>query len=41
MSGLLIDIEFLKKIKLNYPEIIILGDGTQFLGGHFFNFQDY
>ena len=40
MSGLLIDIEFLKKIKLNYPEIIILGDGTQFLGGHFFNFQD-
>ena len=40
MSGLLIDIEFLKKIKLNYPEIIIIGDGTQFLGGHFFNFQD-
>lgn len=40
VSGLLIDIEFLKKIKLNYPEIIIIGDGTQFLGGHFFNFQD-
>jgi len=40
ISGLLIDIEFLKKIKLNYPEIIIIGDGTQFLGGHFFNFQD-
>ncbi len=39
-SGLLIDIDFLKKIKLNYPEIIIIGDGTQFLGGHFFNFQD-
>ena len=39
-SGLLIDIEFLKKIKLNYPEIIIIGDGTQYLGGHFFNFQD-
>ena len=40
ISGFLIDIEFLKKIKLKFPEIIIIGDGTQFLGGHFFNFQD-
>ena len=40
ISGLLIDIEFLKKIKLKFPEIIIIGDGTQFLGGHLFNFQD-
>ena len=40
ISGFLIDVEFLKKIKLKFPEIIIIGDGTQFLGGHFFNFQD-
>lgn len=40
ISGLLIDIEFLKKIKIKFPEIIIMGDGTQFLGGHLFNFQD-
>ena len=40
VSGLLIDIEFLKKIKLKFPEIIIIADGTQFLGGHLFNFQD-
>ena len=40
ISGLLIDIEFLKKIKIKFPDIIIMGDGTQFLGGHLFNFQD-
>jgi len=40
ISGLLIDLDFLKKIKQNNPKIIIIGDGTQFLGGHVFNFED-
>jgi selenocysteine lyase/cysteine desulfurase len=38
-SGLLIDIKFLKKIKKEYPNLILVGDGTQFLGGHNFNFD--
>ena len=38
-SGLLIDIKFLKKIKNQYPNLILVGDGTQFLGGHNFNFD--
>jgi cysteine desulfurase/selenocysteine lyase len=38
-TGLLIDLEFLKKIKKNYPNLILIGDGTQFLGGHFFHFD--
>ena len=38
-SGLLIDINFLKKLKCQYPDLIIIGDGTQFLGAHNFDFN--
>ena len=39
-SGLLIDQDFLKKLKLNYPDLLIVGDGTQFLGAHEFHFDN-
>ena len=35
-SGLLIDHDFLKQLKRKYPNLIIVGDGTQFLGAHRF-----
>lgn len=38
-SGLLIDFEALKRLKANHPNLLILGDGTQFIGGLPFNFQ--
>ena len=38
-SGLLIDIDFLRKLKSQYPDLIIIGDGTQFLGAHHFEFK--
>ena len=38
-SGLFIDMEFLKNLKLQYPSLILIADGTQFLGGHHFNFD--
>lgn len=39
-SGLLIDQEFLKKIRTHYPELVIIGDATQFLGAHEFQFDE-
>jgi len=38
-SGLLIDQEFLFSLKKEYPSLIIIGDGTQFLGAHPFHFD--
>ena len=38
-TGLFIDMEFLKHIKEQYPNLILIGDGTQFLGAHHFNFD--
>ncbi len=38
-SGLLIDIDFLRQLKSQYPDLIIIGDGTQFLGAHHFEFK--
>lgn len=38
-SGLLVDIDFLKQIKQQYPNLILVGDGTQFLGAHLFHFD--
>ena len=38
-TGLLIDFDFLKTLKENYPNLILIGDGTQFLGAHVFNFE--
>ena len=29
-TGLLIDINFLKSLKLKYPNLILIGDGTNF-----------
>ena len=39
-SGLLIDQNFLKRIKKEYPHLILVGDGTQFLGAHEFHFDE-
>ena len=38
-SGLLIDQEYLFRLKKEYPSLIIIGDGTQFLGAHPFHFD--
>jgi selenocysteine lyase/cysteine desulfurase len=38
-SGLLFDMEFLKVIKKEFPSLIILVDGTQFVGAEPFNFN--
>lgn len=37
-SGIKIDLSFIKKLKENYPELLIVGDGTQFCGTNAFNF---
>ncbi len=39
-SGIMIDLNFLKRLKQAHPNLIIIGDGTQFLGTTNFNFQD-
>lgn len=39
-NGLQIDLSFLKELKRKYPELIIVLDGTQFLGTDSFNFDD-
>lgn len=38
-TGLLISESFLKQLKQKYPELLIIGDGTQFLGAHYFHFD--
>jgi cysteine desulfurase/selenocysteine lyase len=38
-SGLSIDHKFLKRIKEVFPDLLIIGDGTQFLGAHEFQFD--
>lgn len=40
ISGILIDLEFLKQLKLKYPKLILIADGTQFLGTQNFNFEE-
>ena len=37
-SGILIDIDWLTKIKAAFPDLLILIDGTQFIGAHSFDF---
>lgn len=39
-SGLYFDLEVLKKIKVLYPEVLILLDGTQFLAAEQYSFDD-
>ncbi|MFQ3340838.1 MAG: cysteine desulfurase/selenocysteine lyase [Flavobacteriaceae bacterium] len=38
-TGMLIDFEFLKRMKEKHPQLLIIGDGTQFLGAHAFDFS--
>lgn len=39
LSGIKIDFDFLKKLKNTYPELLIIGDSTQYLGTEKFSFQ--
>ncbi|MFH6604575.1 aminotransferase class V-fold PLP-dependent enzyme [Maribacter algicola] len=40
LTGIKIDLEFLKKVKSEFPEIIIIADGTQFCGAESFDFEN-
>lgn len=40
VNGIRIDMDFLKSLKREYPELIIIADGTQFCGTTDFNFED-
>lgn len=39
ISGLRMDDEFIQKLKATYPDLLLIGDGTQFLGTTNFNFE--
>ncbi len=38
-SGIKIDLNFLKDLKIEFPDLLIIGDGTQFLGTTNFDFE--
>ena len=40
VNGIRIDLNFLKTLKRDFPELIIIADGTQFCGTTDFNFED-
>lgn len=40
LDGFSIDLEFLKKIKILYPHVLIIADGTQFCGSTNFDFDN-
>ena len=40
VSGIAIDMDFLKSLKKDFPDLIIIADGTQFCGTTDFNFED-
>tara|TARA_B100001146_G_scaffold215005_1_gene216885 strand:+ start:232 stop:1311 length:1080 start_codon:yes stop_codon:yes gene_type:complete len=40
VSGIKIDLDFLKQLKKENPNLLIVGDGTQFCGTEVFNFQE-
>jgi selenocysteine lyase/cysteine desulfurase len=40
ISGILIDLDFLKTLKLKHPQLLLIADGTQFLGTQNFNFEE-
>jgi len=40
VNGIQIDMDFLKSLKKDFPELIIIADGTQFCGTTDFNFED-
>ncbi|MBO0322782.1 aminotransferase class V-fold PLP-dependent enzyme [Muricauda sp. CAU 1633] len=39
ISGVKIDLDFLKELKKDFPSLLIIGDGTQFCGTEPFNFE--
>ena len=40
ISGIRIDLEFLKKLKVQFPDLIVIADGTQFIGVEEFRFRE-
>ena len=40
LSGIKINLEFLKRLKAYHPDLLLLGDGTQFLGTSRFSFAE-
>ena len=40
LDGIKIDFDFLKKLKSEFPDMIIIADGTQFCGTESFDFED-
>ncbi|MCW5516126.1 aminotransferase class V-fold PLP-dependent enzyme [Muriicola sp. Z0-33] len=38
LNGIKIELDFLKKLKENFPDLLIIADGTQFCGAYDFNF---
>ncbi len=41
ISGLKIDLDFLKELKSRHPNLLLMADGTQFLGTTQFNFEEH
>lgn len=39
LNGIVIDLSFIKKLKKDFPDVMILADGTQFLGTQAFDFE--
>lgn len=39
INGIKIDFDFLNSLKQDHPELLIIGDGTQYCGTEFFNFE--
>ena len=39
INGIKIDLEFLSRLKLDYPDLLIFADGTQFCGTEAFDFE--
>lgn len=39
-NGIAIDLNFIKQLKAEYPEIVFIADGTQFFGTQIFDFQN-
>ncbi len=40
INGVKIDLEFLKKLKAEFPDLILIADGTQYFGTEDFNFDE-
>ncbi|MGW9685361.1 aminotransferase class V-fold PLP-dependent enzyme [Flagellimonas sp. 2504JD1-5] len=40
INGIKIDLDFIKRLKKDFPDLLIIADGTQFCGTQSFNFTD-